>query len=267
MKLTITTITFLLSSFDLYASHIDLQKSMQPDLLEDPVYTVLSAEHNLSTGALDDNYKVFINPVSAPQVTATKNASVQPDKKKTLPEKQSNQSHSPINQSFASLWGKTLTSKKASASSPNYFSELTHLLPATEWSLTGLYQLDLGQLGDITEVTIHKMNTLKSALNDLDDLLTYKLYQAMGYLGSDYSFGRESTRFDEALKRDDFFRENLQAAGLANGLSHTAEASGFFAFLYDLPKLLTLTNILGVLGVMFFLSVAWRVFRFIIIRL
>ncbi|MCD2451438.1 hypothetical protein GO003_013670 [Methylicorpusculum oleiharenae] len=260
MKLTIITITFLLSSFDLYASHVDMQKSVEPDLLEDPIYSVLSKENSLSTDASD---QVFINSESAALITESTNNSDKPDKKKTVPANQTNKPDPQVSQNFASFWGKALTSKKPSATSPNYFSELTHLLPATEWSLTGLYELDLGQLGDITEVTIKKMNTLKSALNDLDDLLTYKLYQTMGYLGSDYSFGRESTRFDEALKRDEFFRENLQSAGL----SHTTEVPGFFAFLYDLPKLLTLTNILGVLGVMFFLSVAWRIFRFIVIRL
>jgi len=228
--------------------------------MDDPVYSVLSKENNVSIGAFD---QVIINAQTASVGSDSKHPSDKPDKKKTLPANQTNQPDSQISQSFASLWGKAFTSKKTSATSPNYFSELTHLFQANEWSVTGLYEFDLGQLGDITEVTINKMNTLKSALNDLDALLTYKLYQAMGYLGSDYSFGHESTRFDEALKRDEFFRENLQSAGL----SHTTEVPGFFAFLYDLPKLLTLTNILGVLGVMLFLSLAWRIFRFIIIRL
>jgi hypothetical protein len=238
-----------------------MQKSVEPDFLEDPVYSVLSKENNLT---IDVSDQVFINKEPTVVGGTSKHPSNTPDKNKNLPENQTNQANPSGNQSFASLWGKALASKKTSATSPNYFSELTHLFPATaEWSLTGLYELELGQLGDITEVTIKKMNTLKSALNDLDDLLTYKLYQAMGYLGSDYTFSRESTRFDEALKRDEFFKENLQAAEL----SQTTEAKGFFSFLYDLPKLLTLTNILGILSVMFFFSLAWRIFRFIIIRL
>jgi hypothetical protein len=237
-----------------------MQKSVEPDFLEDPVYAVLSKENNLTIGTSD---QIVINKKSAVVGSNSEHPSNTPDINKNLPENQSNQSHSSVNQSFASLWGKALASKKTSMTSPNYFSELTHLFPASEWSLTGFYELELGQLGDITEVTIKKMNTLKSALNDLDDLLTYKLYQAMGYLGSDYTFSRESTRFDEALKRDEFFKENLQAAEL----SQTTEAKGFFSFLYDLPKLVTLTNILGILSVMFFFSLAWRIFRFIIIRI
>lgn len=261
MKITITII-LLLSSVGTYAAHIDIQKGIEVDLSEDPVYFLSSPENDLFNG--DPNTQVF---VSSGAVNLVVGSMAHSDKKPTGSTKQMGQLNPKKKQGFSSLWQKSITNKQFSSTSPKYFSQLTNLLLTSELPLAGLYQLDIGQLTDITDVTIKKMNTFKSALNDLDDLLSFKLYQAMGYLGAGSSFGNESTRFDEALKRDEFFKESLESAGLSNGHSQTTEAWGVFSILYNLPKLLTLTNLIWVLSALFFLSLFWRIFRYVIVRL
>lgn len=119
-------------------------------------------------------------------------------------------------------------------------------------------------LETIVEDTINMAQQINNAWNEIDDQLTRKLYQGLGYLGIADTFNGEN-RYNQ--QNSSVFKDNLYGSGLASETERFIEPGGFFGFLLKLPKLFTLYNLILVTCVLLAGNGLFRIVRYVLLRI
>ena len=150
------------------------------------------------------------------------------------------------NVEIAELWGVSLK---------NHFD----LISVSQGLLSNL--ADEAILDTIIEDTVNLAQQLNRAWNDLDDELTRKLYQGLGYLGVIDTFSIAEIPNNERKLAD--FVDKAYVSETDNYV----QPSGFFGFILRLPKLFTLYNLFILMGIILVGNGLFRIVRYVVLRI
>lgn len=121
-------------------------------------------------------------------------------------------------------------------------------------------------LREIVDGTVNMALRINEAWNTLDQKVTHKVYQSVGYFGFDKQFSTPNPRMNNQGVEFKNLVENY-AAPNAEIRRFNGEPEGFFAYLIHFPKLFTVSNLLWMLFFLLAVNVLYRVMRFFLLRI
>ncbi|MGR9044943.1 MAG: hypothetical protein ACU83N_06595 [Gammaproteobacteria bacterium] len=140
----------------------------------------------------------------------------------------------------------------------------TNMLSKTE-ELLNNYVGENYNLGTIIEETVTLAQQINTAWNDLDDQVTYKLYQGLGYLGVTDVFNNGENPYVRV--HPTIINENPFDSNLAPDTKNYVEPEGVFWLIFKLPKLFTFHNFIIMMILMLAGNGLFRVIRYILLRI
>lgn len=121
-------------------------------------------------------------------------------------------------------------------------------------------------LREIVDDTVAMALHVNEAWNTLDEKVTHKVYQGVSYLGFDNQFSEDNTQANNQAV--EFKKLAAQYANAEiNNRRYEDEPKGLFAYFLNLPRLLTVSNLLFMLGFLFVMNGIYRVMRFFLLRI
>ncbi len=121
-------------------------------------------------------------------------------------------------------------------------------------------------LREMVDDTVAMALHVNDAWNTLDEKVTHKVYQGVSYLGFDNQFSEDSYQANNQAV--EFKKLAAQYADSEiNNRRYVNEPEGLFAYLINLPRLLTVSNLLFMLGFLFVMNGIYRVMRFFLLRI
>lgn len=120
-------------------------------------------------------------------------------------------------------------------------------------------------LGTVIEETVTLAQQIDTAWNALDDQVTYKLYQGLGYLGVTDVFNKGENRYVRA--HPTIINENPFGSNLTPDTVNHVEPEGVFWLIFKLPKLFTFHNLIIMMILMLAGNGLFRVIRYILLRI
>ncbi|HBA66430.1 MAG TPA: hypothetical protein DCZ48_09725 [Methylococcaceae bacterium] len=120
-------------------------------------------------------------------------------------------------------------------------------------------------LREMVDDTVAMALHVNEAWNTLDEKVTHKVYQGVSYLGFDNQFSEDNSQANNHAV--EFKKLAAQYADTEiNNRRYDIEPEGLFAYFINLPRLLTVSNLLFMLGFLFVMNGIYRVMRFFLLR-
>lgn len=121
-------------------------------------------------------------------------------------------------------------------------------------------------LREMVDDTVNMALHVNEAWNTLDEKVTHKVYQGVSYLGFDNQFSEHNSQADNQAVEFKNLVAQYADAEIENH-RYDNEPEGFFAYFIYLPRLLTVFNLLFMLGFLFVMNGIYRVMRFFLLRI
>ncbi|WP_341325570.1 hypothetical protein [Methylotuvimicrobium sp. KM2] len=121
-------------------------------------------------------------------------------------------------------------------------------------------------LREMVDDTVAMALHVNEAWNTLDEKITHKVYQGVSYLGFDNQFSEDNYQANNQAVEFKKLAAQYADSEIKNR-GYVNEPEGFFAYLINLPRLLTVSNLLFMLGFLFVMNGIYRVMRFFLLRI
>ncbi|MBU2570699.1 MAG: hypothetical protein KJ725_11860 [Gammaproteobacteria bacterium] len=121
-------------------------------------------------------------------------------------------------------------------------------------------------LREMVDDTVTMALHVNEAWNTLDEKITHKVYQGVSYLGFDNQFSEDNYQANNQAVEFKKLAAQYADSEIKNR-RYVNEPEGFFAYLINLPRLLTVSNLLFMLGFLFVMNGIYRVMRFFLLRI